>query len=254
MSNKPTIPTVPTNISSFTNDAGYLSYNIDVNSHDYVDLGLPSGTLWATMNIGANDISDYGTYYQYGKGSAQYDVTNGSSDYSGTENPLALNVDTANRTWGGDWHMPTESQLNELIANTTSTWTTINGINGRKFIASNGNYIFFPAAGRWANGVHNSADTYGHYWTSSPYTTSYAYLLYFSSDSVQVNEGFRNNGFYVRGVIDKPGYIANKVAITGSYNDLTDKPTIPQIWSGTQAQYDLLTPDSNTIYIITSAS
>jgi hypothetical protein len=44
------------------------------------------------------------------------------------------------------------------------------------------------------------------------------------------------------------------VSVTGSYNDLTDKPTIPQIWRGTQAQYDLLTPDDNTIYIITSAS
>ena len=52
-------------------------------------------------------------------------------------------------------------------------------------------------------------------------------------------------------------FIKNKPTLfSGSYTDLTDKPTIPQIWQGTQAQYEALSPnyDSNTIYIITAAS
>jgi hypothetical protein len=69
LTNKPTIPSVPTNVSAFTNDIGYLCY-LDNAGHEYVDFGLPSGTLWATMNIGANSESDYGNYYQYGKGAA----------------------------------------------------------------------------------------------------------------------------------------------------------------------------------------
>ena len=57
--------------------------------HDYVDLGLPSGTKWATMNVGATSITDYGNYYQYGKGADTHQTTSGQSNYSGTENPLS---------------------------------------------------------------------------------------------------------------------------------------------------------------------
>lgn len=46
---------------------------IDANGHDYVDLGLPSGTLWATMNVGASSETEYGNYYKYGLGASQYD-------------------------------------------------------------------------------------------------------------------------------------------------------------------------------------
>ena len=92
------------------------------NGHAYVDLGLPSGTLWATMNVGASSETDYGNYYQYGKGAAQYAATSGQSSYSGTESPLATTADTAAQEWGGSWHMPTRTQMQELIANTTYQW------------------------------------------------------------------------------------------------------------------------------------
>ena len=105
------------------------------NIHQYVDLGLPSGTLWATMNVGANSITDYGNYYQYGKGAAQYAATSGQSNYSGTENPLASNADTATQVWGNSWHTPTKAQCDELIANTNIIWTIIDGINGFKCVA-----------------------------------------------------------------------------------------------------------------------
>ena len=91
------------------------------NGHEYVDLGLTSGTLWATMNVGASSETDYGNYYQYGKGAAQYAATSGDSNYSGTEDPLAASADTAAQVWGGDWHMPTLEQVYELMENTTRT-------------------------------------------------------------------------------------------------------------------------------------
>ena len=116
-------------------------------NYEYVDLGLPSGTLWAKYNIGATSETEYGNYYQYGKGADTYQVTSGQSDYSGTENPLAASADTAAQVWGGKWRMPTQAQLEELTANTTYEWTTINDVHGAKFTAANGNYVFIPCAG-----------------------------------------------------------------------------------------------------------
>ena len=67
--------------------------------HAHVDLGLPSGTLWATMNVGATSETDYGNYYMYGMGSKTYDSTD--TPYAGTEDPLAASADTAAQVWGG---------------------------------------------------------------------------------------------------------------------------------------------------------
>lgn len=133
---------------AFLQLSGKPSGNPKCNGREYVDLGLPSGTLWATMNVGANSETDYGNYYMYGMGSKTYDSTDTS--YTGTEDPLAASADTAAQEWGGDWHMPTEAQMEELIANTTYQFVTDyegSGINGGLFTAQNGNSIFFPAAG-----------------------------------------------------------------------------------------------------------
>ena len=119
--------TILPNVSICTTegDVHYNPYVDPYNGHEYVDLGLPSGTKWAKYNVGANSESDYGNYYQYGKGAAQYAVTSGESIYSGTEDPLATSADTAAQVMGGQWHMPTQEQFNELTANTTYEWTTI---------------------------------------------------------------------------------------------------------------------------------
>ena len=99
-----------------TEDDSKVHYFEDpYNGHEYVDLGLPSGTKWATMNVGASSETDYGNYYQYGKGASQYATTSGDSNYSGTEDPLDSSVDTAVQVWGGQWHMPTKAQIKELI-------------------------------------------------------------------------------------------------------------------------------------------
>jgi len=172
--------------------------------HEYVDLGLPSGTKWATMNVGASSETDYGNYYQYGKGAAQYSVTSGDSSYSGTENPLDSSVDTAAQVWGGDWHMPTRAQMEELTANTTYQWVTNykdSGINGGTFTATNGAVLFLPAAGNWGNGSLYNVGNFGYYWGSSPYTSILAYYLRFSLSINDVSNFNRKYGYSVRPVV-----------------------------------------------------
>ena len=172
--------------------------------HSYVDLGLPSGTLWATMNVGALSETDYGNYYMYGMGSKTYDYTD--TPYAGDENPLAKSADTAAQEWGGNWHMPTKAQIEELTANTTYQWVRnykCSGINGGTFTATNGAVLFIPAAGRWYNGSQLLVGSCGYYWGSSPNGSNYACSLYFSSGNKGVADDDRKYGYPVRPVIDK---------------------------------------------------
>jgi len=174
----------------------------DTNGHDYVEIG---GIKWATMNVGASSETDYGNYYQYGKGAAQYAATSGDSNYGGTEDPLDSSVDTASQVWGGSWHMPTRAQMQELTANTTYQWVTNykgSGINGGTFTATNGAVLFFPAAGYWYNGSQYDVGNYGYYWGSSPDGSSSACFLYFYDGYEDVDDGSRKNGFSVRPVVD----------------------------------------------------
>ncbi|MBR5963324.1 MAG: Ig-like domain-containing protein [Bacteroidaceae bacterium] len=141
---------------------------------DYVDLGLPSSTLWATRNIGAANPEDYGDYFAWGETEPQEDnnyswvsykyaidyftnltkycndSSNGSNGFTDELTELELFDDAAYMNWGIDWRMPSKEQFDELInsENTTTEWTTQNGVNGKKITSkSNGNSIFLPAAG-----------------------------------------------------------------------------------------------------------
>ena len=170
-------------------------------SYESVDLGLPSGTLWAKYNVGATSETEYGNYYQYGKGAAQYAATSGDSDYSGTEDPLDSSVDTAVQVWGGNWHMPTYNQMVELTANTTYEWTTIDGVNGGKFTAQNGNYIFIPAASNIYQGSVTDIGSNCYVWGSSPDDECCACYMYLDYDDHSVSEFNRYIGASVRPVI-----------------------------------------------------
>ena len=194
-------------------------------SHDYVDLGLPSGTLWATCNVGANTPEGYGDYFAWGETQPKdtynwstYQYCNGnystltkycnnsSYGYNGfTDNLTNLlpEDDAATANWGSGWRMPTQEEWQELLDNTTDTWTKQNGVNGRLFTASNGNSLFLPAAGdRWDGELH-SAGSDGIYWSSSLYTgyPSRAWYLNFNSDGAYMGGGHgRDDGFSVRPV------------------------------------------------------
>lgn len=204
------------------------------NGHEWVDLGLPSGTKWATCNVGANAPEDYGYYFAWGEtapssysGSFLYyyvdtykwydpyikltkyclDSDYGKVDY---KKKLELTDDAANANWGGDWRMPTKAEQDELInkSYTTWTWTTQNGVEGYKVTSKiNGNSIFLPAAGFRLYEYLRDAGSCGYYWTSSLYLdNSYiSYYLYLSYQKVEypIDNGERWIGYSVRPVLAK---------------------------------------------------
>ena len=158
--------------------------------HAYVDLGLPSGLLWATCNVGAEAPEDYGDYFAWGETQPKdtynwstYQYYDGSNvtKYTGSDGLTTLlpEDDAATANWGSDWRMPTKEEWQELYNNTTVTWTTQNGVNGRLFTASNGNSLFLPAAGCRSSSSLYDAGSNGYYWSSSLYTGSPNYAWYF---------------------------------------------------------------------------
>lgn len=179
------------------NEVHYNPYVDPYNGHEYVDLGLPSGTKWATMNVGANSVTDYGNYYDYGKGAATYQETSGTSKYDGIENPLALSADTAAQVWGGAWHMPTSAQCQELISNTYSVWEENyegSGINGYLFIKGSGR-LFIPASGYYDSNFNGliGINVYGITLTSTPYDSDYIYSLNTESGDRSIAHAFRRS-------------------------------------------------------------
>lgn len=197
------------NVSLITEN-GEINYmkNEPTPSYDWVDLGLPSGTKWRKMNIGAETETDYGDCYMYGLGSKTYDEND--SYYQGTEDPLSYSVDTARQVLGGDWHMPTSAQCQELIDNTTLTWEENfngSGVNGGKFTAQNGNYVFFPAGSSWYEGEQIPAGNECRYWTSTPYLrsspTNFAYWLdVWNEGYADLENNWRTHGYSIRPVKD----------------------------------------------------
>ena len=186
--------------------------NIDLFSggvYESVDLGLPSGTLWAKYNVGATSETDYGDLFAWGStepyrlnGTTPIDNTDnyGSSYANKIQHDLYPNEDAATVQWGKGWKMPTKAQFDELLANTTDEWTAINWINGRKFTASNGKYIFFPAAGYVNGGSLGYRGSYGVYWSRSFSSSSLAWTLFFNSSGRSVDADNRHYGFSVRAV------------------------------------------------------
>lgn len=147
-------------------------------THEYVDLGLPSGLLWATCNVGANSPEECGNYYAWGETQPK--------DYYGWENYLfygegeypwitctkynhngltLLPEDDPATQWGASWRMPTVEDWQELLDNTTNEWTTQNGVNGVLLTALNGNSLFLPETGMWY--LNEIQFDYSRYWSSS---------------------------------------------------------------------------------------
>lgn len=156
------------------------------NGHEYVDLGL--SVKWATCNVGATKPEEYGYYfawaetksksncdwstYQYCYGSSSNMIKYCTDKSYGTvdnKTTLELNDDAARANWGGSWRMPTNTEFEELLSNSTWTWTAMNGNRGYIVTSkTNGNSIFLPAAGtRGTAGVISNLDYTGNYWSSS---------------------------------------------------------------------------------------
>ena len=105
---------------------------------------------------------------------------------------------------GSDWRMPTKTELQELLGNTTKEWTQVNGVNGFKFIGSNGNYIFIPAAGNCSDGSVFDVGSNGYVWSSSLDASNPGgawRLDFYSGDcGMGYDDYSRYNGQSVRGV------------------------------------------------------
>lgn len=173
--------------------------------HDYVDLGLPSGTLWATCNLGADKPEDVGSYYAWGETALKeiYDwkqykfskfvegeylitkyCTNADYGYNGYVDSLTV-LETADdavtANWGAGWRMPTKENWIELLSNTTNTMTEQNGVSGRLFTGSNGNTLFLPNTGFYLDDAL-ICTTLGIYWTSTLQTSCQIAAWSFHSD------------------------------------------------------------------------
>ena len=186
---------------SFTTQSGGGSGGGIIAGHEYVDLGLPSGLLWATCNIGANSPEDDGYHYAWGETTTKNDYDeetykwydpwdilkyNTDPDYGPVDNKTVLELadDAAHVKWGGSWRMPTADEMNELITVCSWTWTMQSGVNVRKATGPNGNSIFLPVAGYDNENGHYSVC--GGYWSSSLVDDDppYAWALGFCSDDV----------------------------------------------------------------------
>lgn len=187
--------------------------------HYYVDLGLQSGTLWATCNIGASNPWNYGTYFQWGN------VTP-STKYTDEESKLYNDsvyyicgdkkYDPAIYNWGSNWCLPTEIQMSELRFCCKWKWTTMHGVKGILGTGPNGKTIFFPAGGFRCD-FFGKLETLmkeesGSYWTGAQSDLTGAMHLSFDYDnpmgagwelSVDVQPANKGAGCLVRPVVNR---------------------------------------------------
>ena len=191
----------------------------------WVDLGLPSGVLWAECNVGATAPEESGEYFAWSEiatkdaynwitycyCTVEWDRSlstltkyNTSTTYGTPDSLLTLvsDDDAATAILGDGARTPTKEEWQELMDKTSVEWTTINDVNGRKFTAANGNSIFLPAAGYRPGYALVYADSRGYYWSASLYTDepSCAWEIGFYSTGQSMGDAGRYNGLPVRAV------------------------------------------------------
>ena len=199
----------------------------------YVDLGLPSGTKWASFNVGATSPEEAGSYFAWGETEAKdyyswryythangnelsltkycYDEGYGNGGFTDELTKLEPTDDVATAKWGSYWRVPTSAEMQELKDNCTLVLTTRNGVNGCLITSNkNGNSIFLPAANKKTD---HEFSVYGYnmgcYWSNSldEIYSNKANIFYFDNedgDYFDIWETFRFYGCSVR-----PVYIGN---------------------------------------------
>lgn len=187
-----------------------------------VDLGLPSGKLWADRNVGAKSPEDYGAFFSWGNvephfpnkenmdwgdDDEAFDYKFSSEEYKKTpgyklEGNIDAEHDAATVNLGEPWCMPTEDDFQELYDNCDWTRKTVNGVNGYLVTSKiNGNSIFFPCSGYGHGSSWNYRGGGGDFWSASFVSAVFARSLNFYSGGVYPQHGnYRCNGFALRPV------------------------------------------------------
>lgn len=133
----------------------------------FVDLGLPSGAIWANINLGASGCDDSGDYYAWGETTAKTSFSRPDTypdlgaDIAGSSN------DAAHVNWGGLWRLPTQDDVNELL--TSCTWTEVTKYDQSmyKVVGPNGDSIFIAKRGSMnGTSVANDGER-ASFWTSN---------------------------------------------------------------------------------------
>lgn len=185
---------------------------IDSNGREYIDLDLPSGTLWAAYNIGAAQPEDFGYHFAWGETEpkeiydgttykwGEYDMTKYNSEDGLTT--LLPEDDAATANWGAEWCMPTIDEIKELINNCEYSWTAVNGVKGARLTGPNGNSLFFPASGLLYDIDVYYVGDFSYCWSStlSNDREDSAGNANFDEKEKNYYDGFRDNGLPVRAV------------------------------------------------------
>lgn len=176
-----------------------------------IDMGLPSGLLWASCNVGAEKPSDPGLYFSWGNVEGHridegYDFSQAVYDETPAADiatDLSSNQDAARANLGAPWRMPTSDEFQELYDNCTVVWTMMNDVVGRLFTSNvNGNTLFFPAAGLYSGTLLVNRGTSGYFWSSSYISETNARNMAFNSSIVNPqSNNTRRSGFTIRAVM-----------------------------------------------------
>lgn len=169
---------------------------------EFVDLGLPSGSLWADRNIGADAPEQYGDYFRFGetkpftRHSREYFFDYIRNDIAGSDRDAsAVNL-------GKDCSMPTIGQVKELLKECQWVWIEQNGVKGMRVMGSNGNSVFLPAAGcrYFGSGTLCDFGSNGFYLSSSPTNSFVCQAMVFGSEYLGISCNYRALGFSIRAV------------------------------------------------------
>ena len=209
--------------------------------HEYVDLGLPSGTLWATCNVGANSPEEFGDYFAWGETKpknkneytwSNYKWCNGSentltkycinSEYGVVDDKMILDPedDAATVNWGSNWRMPTGEQIKELFntSYTTAEYTTMNDMPILKVTSKkNGNVLILPPAGSYCDWWGEGSDPVGIYETGvDPKQCEYKFWSCEHQETLNGKRGYHQDyATYFWGI----GYISNFYPLDNLYFD-----------------------------------
>lgn len=214
----------------------------EFNGHTFVDLGLPSGLLWADRNIGASQPAAYGDYFAWGetkpKTNYSWDTYKWGSDsksltkYNLKDGKITLDTkdDAATANWGSKCRIPSNADFRELVSNCSWSWQTdYKGTCGYLVIGLNGNSIFLPAADRRMENCLATPGESGFYWSRTVYAkepddAQNLMFIFRGGKSVELDGNaacMREDGFSIRPVVGKTNdeYIGNNYDSSGNDNN-----------------------------------